>query len=314
MTLEGLIMKNSYKLALTLIAVACAVVIIVAFTNPASDQADSKDQKKTDVGRSTDTPKPRPSLTDRDPVDSPQISSKTRDLLAQLDNMDNPRSSGNSSLIIPVQPAAETQTAPAVEANPSRTLVLGESPSAPSAPSINDLLRKPSVELDTSPEPITDKGGAFIPPAASTTPNTFPQKKLTPTTRTHTIREGDYLTTIAEHYYGSQRYWEQIAQANPRVDPKRLRVGQVIRLPDAAGLKTQNTDAPMQGQTTPIPKPDGKQRIHVVTEGDTLSSIAEQHFGDQKYWSRIHQANRQAIGSNPNRIREGMRLIIPTKP
>jgi ABC-type amino acid transport substrate-binding protein len=52
---------------------------------------------------------------------------------------------------------------------------------------------------------------------------------------------------------------------------------------------------------------------YVVQAGDTLSRIAGKVWGDvgPNAWRRIYEANKAAIGDNPNRLEVGMRLTIP---
>ncbi len=50
---------------------------------------------------------------------------------------------------------------------------------------------------------------------------------------------------------------------------------------------------------------------YVVESGDTLRSIAEGAYGDPTQWSRIYDANRAAIGADPDTITAGTRLTIP---
>ncbi|MEM5774783.1 MAG: LysM peptidoglycan-binding domain-containing protein [Anaerolineaceae bacterium] len=55
---------------------------------------------------------------------------------------------------------------------------------------------------------------------------------------------------------------------------------------------------------------------HTVADGDTLSGIAQMHYGHatRDYWNVIYEANREAIGDNPSVIRPGLQLIIPVLP
>jgi nucleoid-associated protein YgaU len=59
------------------------------------------------------------------------------------------------------------------------------------------------------------------------------------------------------------------------------------------------------------PPADG---IYVVQPGDTLSTIAGKLYGDVApgAWRAIWEANRATIGDDPNRIRVGMRLTLPS--
>ncbi|SBT92916.1 LysM domain-containing protein [Streptomyces sp. DI166] len=53
-----------------------------------------------------------------------------------------------------------------------------------------------------------------------------------------------------------------------------------------------------------------KGRMHTVKSGDTLSSIARK-YKVKGGWPAFYQANKKTIGSDPNRIRPGMLLVIP---
>jgi LysM domain-containing protein len=52
-------------------------------------------------------------------------------------------------------------------------------------------------------------------------------------------------------------------------------------------------------------------RVHYVQPGDSLWMIAQKFLGDGSKWSRIYDANKAAIGPNPDLIRPGQRLTIP---
>ncbi|HEY8005654.1 MAG TPA: LysM domain-containing protein [Methylocella sp.] len=49
----------------------------------------------------------------------------------------------------------------------------------------------------------------------------------------YTIRADDSLRGIAVQFYGDARQWRRISTANPGLDPRRLRIGQEIKLPAA---------------------------------------------------------------------------------
>ena len=52
-----------------------------------------------------------------------------------------------------------------------------------------------------------------------------------PKTRTYTVKSGDTLYKISIKYYGSGTKWRKIADANKIKDPKKLRVGQKLKIP-----------------------------------------------------------------------------------
>ena len=50
---------------------------------------------------------------------------------------------------------------------------------------------------------------------------------------------------------------------------------------------------------------------YTVQSGDSLSAIAQQVYGDPNQWTSVYDANRDAIGANPNLIQPGTELVIP---
>jgi hypothetical protein len=72
-------------------------------------------------------------------------------------------------------------------------------------------------------------------------------------------------------------------------------------------------DAPAAGQTDAASAPQAPpaERIHVVVRGDTLSGIARRFLGSAQRWRELYAANRAAVGSNPDLIHPGLRLVIP---
>ncbi len=51
-------------------------------------------------------------------------------------------------------------------------------------------------------------------------------------------------------------------------------------------------------------------QYYVVKKGDTLSKIAEEHYGDARLYPKIFEANRDIL-TDPNRIKPGQKLRIP---
>lgn len=111
---------------------------------------------------------------------------------------------------------------------------------------------------------------------------------------------------------GSAAVW---AWAFPQI--VRVKIECLARLgePDAAPTPGQ----PMPGMPG-MPNPPGQppikvgERLHIVQSGDWLSKIAGRYYGDVMKWDKIyrHPWNLREIGSNPDLIKPGMRLVIPT--
>jgi nucleoid-associated protein YgaU len=52
---------------------------------------------------------------------------------------------------------------------------------------------------------------------------------------------------------------------------------------------------------------------YTVQSGDTLATIAQQYYGDPTQWRRIYDANKDAIGDDPDKLKLGTKLTIPPK-
>lgn len=69
-------------------------------------------------------------------------------------------------------------------------------------------------------------------------------------------------------------------------------------------------------EETPAPtlKPRPKEvpkKSETVKKGDSLWKIAKKAYGDGSQYKKIYEANKYIIGSNPNLIKPGQKLIIP---
>ncbi len=81
------------------------------------------------------------------------------------------------------------------------------------------------------------------------------------------------------------------------------------RLPDLPGARQRFKFRSPRPRPEPAPPPKG--RPYTVKPGDTLSGIALQFYGNAGRWKKIYDANIAVIGSNPNLILVGQKLIIP---
>lgn len=169
----------------------------------------------------------------------------------------------------------------------------------------------PQEQPAPHPEPIKDDVPAVpVPqpsPSPTPTPTPAPASPLTPPPTTpYTVKEGDTLSSIAANWFGDAGKWDLIAKANPFVDPDRLSVGQVLRLPPKDAQREDITGRPPAQGSAPV--------VYVVRSGDTLSRIATAYYGSPLHWRLIYDANKSVIGENANALRVGMRLTIPPAP
>ena len=153
--------------------------------------------------------------------------------------------------------------------------------------------------------PLPSPGSSVNPRPASTPPAAMPPAPVKPTApvkpveTTYTVKAGDSLSSIWKQLTGSERGWEKLQSANPGLDPSRLKIGQVLKVPPF------EASAPA---AAPVVAGPGD---YIVKEGDTLSSIAADRLGASKRWKEIYDANKSAIGADPAALKVGMKLVIP---
>jgi nucleoid-associated protein YgaU len=194
----------------------------------------------------------------------------------------------------------------------------------------------PTSVPTTAPETPADPFGDPVPmtmpsDSASTRPLTPPldpfRLSRTPTppepetparsARTYTVQSGDSLYVISQKVYGDARHVDAIRQANPGINPSRLRIGQVLKMPDANALPGVRPDAdrtaerPAGGERTPERPSLGAARTYKVQPGDNLRRISQRFYGNTGMWQKIYDLNRSTIGANPDSLRVGMTLRLP---
>ncbi len=101
--------------------------------------------------------------------------------------------------------------------------------------------------------------------------------------------------------------------------------GEVASTPadDVAGAPPPSVDEVEAASPPPVPEmpderystasqatPGDGSRVHVVRQGETLWSIAVEHYDDGHRARAIYEANRDQIG-DPANLREGQELILP---
>lgn len=133
-------------------------------------------------------------------------------------------------------------------------------------------------------------------------------KSPTSNVRTHTVRKGETLSSIARKYGVPV---ESIKRANG-LKSTALKLGRVLAIP-SKNISIISEKAPLAPQKSSVSKPDvvkGKivarknKKSYVIRKGDTISSIAKQ-FGVSE--SAILKAN----GMKKPNIRAGKTLILP---
>ena len=115
----------------------------------------------------------------------------------------------------------------------------------------------------------------------------------------YTVVKGDYLEKIAKSFHVTVK---AITEANPGIEPTKLKIGQKINIPAAVAPA-----APTTTTTTPAePAGAGGEQTYTVKSGDNLTKIATAHGVTVK-------ALRAANGLKTDSIKVGQKLKIPAK-
>lgn len=229
-------------------------------------------------------------------------------------------------------PTADIVAPPADAPAPEKPAPVAAEPNQPVAMEVGPIIPLPVGQVGAAPEPIEQavptpptgpQESALVPVepepswagAHRATVRTTelrvppaPRAKPLPVTRTHVIQTGDTFADLAEQYYGSRaaRYVSLIMQANPDVDPRRMRVGSEVVIPSL------ESEAPAEAAPAKRPAVSAGADAYRVQEGDTLYAIARKLCGDGERYRELHSLNRDLIGGDANRLRPGMALRVPS--
>ncbi len=313
-------MTLPYKLALALACLTLAAAVVVRFTGgPGTEDASDVEAVAQKTLYDTARSKPPPVVVESEPERTVAVASSE----SAEGHVDSPIDSrvNNPDLADSLNDLNE-QSATDTDADPAPgppTLTVGRDPHA--VPAAGTAFA--STGLDGPEEDEADG-------------TTLGSIDSTATFTVYTVRSGDTFEGIAKRQLGRSSRWVDLAQANPLVDPMKLRVGQTLRLPlpapdeatesdtatAIAALDETETDetptaagiadaasaltTPAAPQLPELPEPV----THTVRTGDSLSTIAARYYGDSTRWRAIFDANRDVL-DDPHAVRAGVTLTIP---
>ncbi|MEM0913042.1 MAG: LysM peptidoglycan-binding domain-containing protein [Planctomycetota bacterium] len=284
-------MTRTYKVALGVAGLILAFSVVYYAVQPAPANPD--DAAANDIASAIGAPPPPDTA-------QPAIPRNTLVSLGPSEPDPEPETPA------PSPPATPEPAAPPVEEE------VVDSP-APAVPTIDltTLRSTPLMPVDPQPDtqaPDPDAAIVAVDIADPITPTPEPAAEAPPTPTppaTYTVQRGDTLSSIAVQLFGAERRWVDIAQANPTIDPIRLRVGQTLKLPG---------DAPPASPDEPEIDAPAAELRHTIQSGENLSSIAQRYYGKAARWRVLFNANRDILGNNPNAIRAGMVIAVPPLP
>ena len=138
----------------------------------------------------------------------------------------------------------------------------------------------------------------------------------TPSPQPYVVKSGDTLGEISMAVYGTSKKWRMIRQANGNLDPRVLRPGLKLVIPQVEETAVAQSDtravqraleevSEFVGDTS---RPSGLYR---VKRGETLYAIARRVLGDGKRWKEIYELNRQQM-SAPGDLAAGQKILVPS--
>jgi LysM repeat protein len=160
----------------------------------------------------------------------------------------------------------------------------------------NALATLPSFDATNTADPVANA----LANATNTTPAPGSEANLAQppaAANDYTIATGDTYTTIAKKFHVSIR---ALTEANPGVQPTRLRLGAKIHIPAAQSVAAATVPAQTVKETAT------GEHLYEVRSGDTLSKIATEHKTTVR---AIRSVNKLAT----DRITVGQKLKLPAQ-
>ncbi|MHC4248749.1 MAG: LysM peptidoglycan-binding domain-containing protein [Planctomycetota bacterium] len=163
------------------------------------------------------------------------------------------------------------------------------------------------AEGTTDLEPAVPVGGEEVIDDA-----TGAEETPAPRKRFYIVKDGESFWTITRKLYGAGKYYAAVVKANPDVDPRRVRAGQVIAVPAIEGAELREDFLATAEELEPRSR---RPRVylasdarHVIRSGETLGDIAQKHYKSAMKWPHILRANPTL---DPKRLRAGKEITVP---
>jgi nucleoid-associated protein YgaU len=202
----------------------------------------------------------------------------------------------------PTLSAPERTITPSID-SPSATVArAGISPTA-STPLIDPLPTTQPARVLMSNLPTQEPA-----PTATVSPSTPTPGASTP--RTHRVASGESPYSISQLVYGSGKYYKKILAANPGIDPRHLKIGQILVIPE---LSDADKPASAAAGASPAATVD-PGTAYTVVSGDSLQSISRKLYGNTSMSDKLYEMNKALIGPDENVLKIGWVLILPKPP
>ena len=128
-----------------------------------------------------------------------------------------------------------------------------------------------SAESDTQETDGSESAPSVKPePKTEPTPTVAPAPKPKPvaSTEVYTVQDGDVIISIAEDWFGESGRHDEIIALNPGVDPTKLQIGQILKMPRKSQPRTKPVDPTLAANEYRIAPNDNYTRIARLLLGD----------------------------------------------
>ena len=133
-------------------------------------------------------------------------------------------------------------------------------------------------------------------PATSDKPE--PKPKPVASTEVYTVQDGDVIITIAEDWFGESGRHDEIIALNPGVDPTKLQIGQILKMPRKSQPRTKPVDPTLAANE------------YRIAPNDNYTRIARLLLGDEARASEIAALNPDL---DPGNLQVGTIIKLPPK-
>ena len=254
--------------------------------DPRSDQdADSSRESQFDINRPV-APSPAPTGEARG-SDLDTTPDPSRNPLEPLENdtASTPLASDDEPVSLGPTPTESNLGSNSPNANnPTGT----ESKTPPSAGSSGE---QPEPESTIAPKPESE-------PEPKPTAAPVAKPKPVASTEVYTVQDGDFLITIAEEWFGESGRHDEIIALNPGVDPTKLQIGQMLKMPRKSQPRTKPIDPTLAANE------------YRIAPNDNYTKIARLLLGDEARASEIAALNPDL---DPGNLQVGTIIKLPSK-
>ena len=175
-------------------------------------------------------------------------------------------------------------------------------------------LSAPEVVTPTTPARPSESAGSDTQEAdgSESAPSLKPEPKIEPTptvapapkpkpvasTEVYTVQDGDVIITIAEDWFGESGRHDEIIALNPGVDPTKLQIGQILKMPRKSQPRTKPVDPTLAANE------------YRIAPNDNYTRIARLLLGDEARASEIAALNPDL---DPGNLQVGTIIKLPPK-